>query len=113
MLHWMSKLGVHLIRFISGHKCTILSVLGSLGLHKNIETSVGSPAFIENCYCNLHRKHVTTLSTEKGIADNVCTGGTFPREIGVQHVIFLRAQLDSTSMSLSLPQPKLMNILDT
>ena len=30
-----------------------------------------------------------------------------------QQILFLGAQLDSTTMTLSLPQPKLMNILDT
>ena len=62
---------------------TIRSIFGSPSLHKNTETSVGCPTFTGDSDCYLHRRHVTSPSTEQCVAGNVCSGGRFPGKTGV------------------------------
>ena len=69
--------------------------------------------------CNLHRRYAATSSTEPGVANTVCAVVAFLENLGFQVkmekcsvapsqcIVFLGAQLYSTTVRLSLPQLKL------
>ena len=80
----------------------------SSGIHKDTEASADSVAIHGYPGCDLYRQHVITPPTEKvlqkifsQVVDLLCS------PIPCQCPIFLGAVLDSTTMTLSLPKPKL------
>lgn len=98
----------------------IWPVVCSSGLYESSETSAGTAAIPGNPVCNLHRRHVVTSPTQQGAAQVLA----FLEKLGFlvkmekcsvtpcQCVVFLGAQLDSSTMALPLPQPKLNSIGD-
>ena len=100
--------------------------LSSVGIHKDTEASAGCVAVHGYPGCDLHRRHVITTPTEQGAAEKIFAQVVDLLEklcflvkkekwspIPCQRLIFLGAALDSTTMTLSLPQPKRTSIVDT
>ena len=100
-------------------------VLSSVSNHKDTEASAGSVVVDGYPGCDLYRRHVITPPTEQGAAENLCSSGRLLEKLGFlvkrekcspipcQHLVFLGAVLDSITMTLCLPQPKLTSIVDT